>query len=52
MQFFALDAAKSPIIGLRVLPVRQAFGLNAVCGVKNRLKADFLGSYARSATNC
>jgi branched-chain amino acid transport system substrate-binding protein len=27
-------------------------GTNAVCRVKNRLKADFLGSYARSATNC
>jgi hypothetical protein len=24
----------------------------AVCRVKNRLKADFSGSYARSTTNC
>jgi hypothetical protein len=43
VDFFALDAAKSPIVGLRVLPVRQAFGLNGVCGVKNHRSVDFSG---------
>jgi hypothetical protein len=41
VDFCAINNAKIPIIG-------AAFG---VCRVKNRLIGDFLGFYARSATN-
>jgi branched-chain amino acid transport system substrate-binding protein len=43
---------------LRLMPQKipdyraaRTSGTNGVCGVKNRLKADFLGFYAQSATN-
>jgi hypothetical protein len=49
----------APVDFLRLMPQKipgyraaRTSGTNAVCRVKNRLKADFLGSYARSATNC